>query len=327
MKFTEKVPEYNIDLDLPPDQRWSEVIESERHTILTLCEGYREFIPEEQCWKVKLVNIMYRSMFGKYLDEVLFLRDDLREPLLPIMNISYDLSSHSFVRDGLGCSAGFVQGKNPIHIRTLDWDVRGMGKATRIFNFWKGDRMFVTAGVPGFAGVLSGMLPGAYSVCINWLPSSSVIPSPFSISPVFLIRLVLEEADTFEEAVDLLQRHIMASSAGFTVCGAKRGQFCVIERSELEDSTRTSSTTQTNHFIGKELNYLNDNLHHETEGYMSLYEDSVERRKELTKSLSKFKGDIGDSIEKLNCVLKGDTQQKIAFCPGTGEYIVMRRSK
>jgi hypothetical protein len=64
-----------------------------------------------------------------------------------------------------------------------------MGPATRLFRFHRGARKFVSVGVPGQVGVLSGILPYAYSVTINWAPPVA-FPS-FNLADPFLYQKIL----------------------------------------------------------------------------------------------------------------------------------------
>src|SRR6185369_4971423 len=89
-------------------------------------------------------------------------------------------------------------------------------------------REFVSVGVPGQVGVLSGMLPKAYSVTINWAPPAS-FPS-FDFGPAFLVRDTLETCDTYDAAVHALEQTKLSTSVFFTVCGTEKDQACVIER-------------------------------------------------------------------------------------------------
>jgi hypothetical protein len=71
-----------------------------------------------------------------------------------------------------GCTAGAVRlaDGRAVHVRNMDWPLQPIRTATRLFRFTDGDREFVTVGLPGLVGALSGMVPGAYSVTINYAP-------------------------------------------------------------------------------------------------------------------------------------------------------------
>src|SRR5579871_4664320 len=146
-----------------------------------------------------------------------------------MLNCAYELS-HLRVPKLFGCTAGvrWFDGLGMVHVRNLDWPLPTMAAATRLFRFRKGNREFVSVGVPGQVSVLSGMLPGAYSVTINWAPPTSM--PTFQFGPAFLLRHTLENCDSYAAAVQTLQRTPLSTSVFYTVCGAERDQACVIER-------------------------------------------------------------------------------------------------
>lgn len=100
----------------------------------------------------------------------------------------------------LGCTCGAVKlgPERVVHVRNMDWPVKDMGKATRVFRFVDGEREFVTVGVPAMVGALSGMVPGAYSASIDYAPPT--FNPGFDFGPLFLLRRVFETCDTFEKA-------------------------------------------------------------------------------------------------------------------------------
>src|SRR5262249_12809096 len=124
--------------------------------------------------------------------------------------------------------------------------------ATRLFRFRKGSREFVAVGVPGQVSVLSGMLPHAYSVTINWAPPVS-LPS-FEFGPAFLLRDTLETCDTYDAAVRVLEQTKLSTSVFYTVCGTEQGQACVIERTQSAAVVRPVTErglVQANHHVAQ----------------------------------------------------------------------------
>src|SRR4029077_19247286 len=146
-----------------------------------------------------------------------------------VLNCAYELS-HLRWPKLFGCTAGvrWVEGLGLVHVRTLDWPLATMGAATRLFHFRRGARAFVAVGVPGHVGILSGMLPHAYSVTINWAPPAA-FPT-FDFGPPFLLRVTLERCDSYDSGVQTLTFTPLSTSVFFTVCGTEIDQACVIER-------------------------------------------------------------------------------------------------
>ena len=243
-----------------------------------------------------------------------------------MLNCAYELS-HLRLPKVFGCTAGvrWADGLGMVHVRTLDWPLPTMGPATRLFRFRRGLREFVSVGVPGQVSVLSGMLPGAYSVTINWAPPASM-PS-FEFGPAFLLRNTLESCDSYNAAVEALKSTPLSTSVFFTVCGTQFGQACVIERSQRAAGVREmaeSALAQANHHVAARFVRNNKVLREvEEEGF---YEDSGCRAEAMGRALTEG-GPLGslDEVAGLLAVppiFNRYTVQRMAFCPRTGDVSV-----
>jgi len=229
--------------------------------------------------------------------------------------------------NSFGCTAGICSHPElgMLHFRTLDWEyLTQIGASTRIYRFHKRKRMFVVIGILGLAGALSGMLRGAYSVSINYAPS--VKDPGFDFGPLFLLREVLEECDSYGEAVSCLKSTPLSSNVFFTVCGAKREEGCIIERTRNSSSVREydcEPIVQGNHFHAKR--FLQHNEPFEDNEFIC---DSIEREKKLASRLGKAKkSDSLESVFRLADVLpvrNEDTRQKMLFHPKTGDFLLSR---
>ena len=249
-----------------------------------------------------------------------------------LLNCAYELSHLRWPKI-FGCTAGVccVEGVGLVHVRSLDWPLPTMGPATRLFRYRQGTREFVSVGVPGQVGVLSGMLPFGYSVTINWAPPAA-FPS-FDFGPTFLLRDVLETCDTYDEAVQRLTETRLSTSVFFTVCGIELGQACVIERTQRE-SRRVrpmlgSVLTQANHHDAARFATNNDELS-EIEGSDEVFSlaGSTARQQLLASALSDGGAarslDVAAKCLNIAPVLNDDTCQQMVFCPRTGEVKAWR---
>jgi hypothetical protein len=165
--FSADMPTYLIDLGNAETARWAEVISREKRVAGRLVqEAGKEFqrVPELLRW---IFARLYQAAGGLYRGEITAWAEALGVSLgtVTILNCAYELS-HLRWPKLFGCTAGvrWVDGLGMVHVRSLDWPLATMGAATRIFRFRRGAREFVSVGVPGQVGVLSGMLPKAYSV-------------------------------------------------------------------------------------------------------------------------------------------------------------------
>jgi hypothetical protein len=218
--FTTDVPTYLIDLDRDEGRRWEEVISREKTAASRVVEeagSQFERVPELLRW---VFARLYQRSGGLYRGEITSWAEALGVSLgtATILNCAYELS-HLRWPKLFGCTAGvrWVDGLGMVHIRSLDWPLASIGAATRLFRFRRRAREFVSVGVPGHVGVLSGMLPQAYSVTINWAPP--VAFPCFDFGPAFLARDTLETCDTYDAAVRTLTTTRLSTSVFFTVCG------------------------------------------------------------------------------------------------------------
>jgi hypothetical protein len=185
-------------------------------------------------------------------------------------------------------------------------------------------------GAPGHVGVLSGMLPRAYSVTINWAPPGT--RPTFDFGPAFLLRDTLESCDTFEAAITALKKTPLSTSVFFTVCGTEKDQACVIERTQLGAAIRAmkgSVLVQANHHVAKRLRKHNEELHEREEGETeSFYGNSSRRLYTLEAALAQLSPtcalvEVGRALE-IAPVLNEQTCQQMVFCPRAGAIKMWR---
>jgi hypothetical protein len=332
--FTDLVPSYSIDLSRAEAERWAEVISQEKDVASGLVQEAGvafQRVPELLRW---VFARLYQTCGGLYQGEIASWANalDVSPGTITLLNCAYELSHLSWPRL-FGCTAGvrWVDGFGMIHVRTLDWPLVTMGGATRLFHFRRGTREFISVGIPGQVGVLSGMLPQAYSVTINWAPPAS-FPS-FDFGPVFLLRDTLETCDSYDAAVRRLSETRLSTSVFFTICGTVKGQACVIERTQSEASIRSMTgpvLVQANHHVAACFTDNNEAIREVEEGeeVFSL-EGSGRRADILTGSLTEYRlpSKLEDTAQVLDLptVLNTMTCQQMAFCPLTGEVRVRRR--
>ncbi len=329
--YTSEIPQYVIDLGLPEAERWVDVIRAERDVGMRFtndCAATLRMLPS---FARRLIKTAYKWSGGRYVDEIeaIATRLDLKMSDVLAMQCSYELSHASGYL--FGCTAGvrFFPQHGPVHVRNLDWPIASFGDATCIFRFVKGTREFIAVGVVGYVGVLSGMLPGAYSITINYAPTSA-FPG-FDFGPSFLVRDVLETCDTYDEAVYALENTALAAPCFFTVCGAKDGESCVVERGRNDAqlrSARDSVITQANHHVSRPFAPRNAPFLVPSEDGGTVVEFSTQRADMLEEQLRKLPK--GASLEQVASVLdvppvlNDDTYQMMLFAPKTGEWRAWR---
>lgn len=229
-----------INLDLPPRQRWD------------FAAKYSQEINEIiACYWIDLED--YVELIEAYLEEYksLFVPQAYWEEIeglaqhcaytsdqILIANLYYDIVKYAFA-----CTDFAVQEDNSIwHARNLDWwtENKVLQKYTKVFNFTRaGTTVFQSVGWVGFVGVLSGMRPQAFSVTLNAIVSEQ---APGIGQPVaFLLREVLEEVSTFEEAQAKLETTPLIADCLLLLAGVQVQEMVVIERTPKEYQTRAAS--------------------------------------------------------------------------------------
>lgn len=228
--------EHIINLDLPPSKRWEFLVDFRDETNELLHYYLNDFEGADLIFN-GISDYKQQIVSQEYLEETEFIASisDFTADQVLIANLYYDL-----LKFYLGCTAFAAEADETIyHARNLDWhtDNNLLGKHSRIFNFQRnGKTVFKTVSWPGFIGALSGMKPGKFSLTLNAVLSKD---SPEIALPVsFLLRDILNSADSFEQAKTTLETTIIASDCLILLTGIKSTEMAVIERTPKRFSTR-----------------------------------------------------------------------------------------
>jgi hypothetical protein len=152
-----------------------------------------------------------------------------------LANLSYDL-----VVGSLGCSTIVLPTPDgPVIARNMDWWPEGpLARASYIIRCMEGERWkFSSAGFPGAVGVVSALSARGFAVILNAVTS----PDPVCKTgyPVLLhLRRVIEDAADFKDALAMLSKQRLTTSALFTLAGTKNEERVVIERAPKRHALR-----------------------------------------------------------------------------------------
>lgn len=351
MRYLSDVPTRVIDLELPPSRRWADCIAQDRDVARRLLDGgWNDAMVEAAKNKgvprrlLELAaaavrgpfHLAYRASGGRHLDEIRAWARALEANLshLVMMQCMYELSHLAPEKPALGCSSGarWFDGFGMVQTRTLDWAFAAIGPATRLFEWRRGPRRHYTVGMPGMVGALSGMVPGGYSVTINWAPPVA-LPF-FFLGPLFELRACLEECDTYAGAVERLRTSRLASSVFFTVCGVKRGEACVIERVKTrlrgghEAAVREAGDdviAQSNHYQSDALARYNPDFSADSTLLMRTTRaraGQLAARLRACPTLATL--DDAQQVLRKDPVCNAETRQMMVFCPARGDVRVWR---
>ncbi len=165
-----------------------------------------------------------------------------------LANVAYDATVAMF-----GCSTVATETyRGPVLARNMDWWPEALlAKTTYRTRFTRsGCPILTSAGWPGSIGVVSGMSHRGFAITIN------AVAAPEGHDklgyPVLLhIRRVLEDADSFEDALQRLSHTKITTGALFMLVGVENHQRVVIERTPTRHALRWGET-------GKPLVVTND---------------------------------------------------------------------
>ena len=243
-------PTIQIDLARAPDQRWLALADqgSRINALLAACGGPALAILAEQD---EVLAVVRAVMPADHYDELAGLARlaGVDERLLLLANCTYDLGKFR-----LGCSAlAVATGRGPLHGRNLDWWAPddALAAETLICRFINAPAgAFTTIGWPGYLGALSGVAPGRFAVTLNAAFSDD---PPVPRTPVAcVLRRVLEEAATYDEALATLTRTPLSTDCIIMLSGCRDDQLAVIERAPGRHAVR--------HAVGGVIMATNDFL-------------------------------------------------------------------
>lgn len=204
-------------VDLPPD------------AVASVRELFAEVmttVPKKARILAYWVALRTRNRFGReFKAAARVIGADPRD--VTLANLSYDL-----VVGALGCSTVVLPTPDgPVIARNMDWWPEGpLARASYLIRCTDGpDWRFTSASFPGATGVVSGLSSRGFAVILNAVSS----PDPLCKTgyPVLLhLRRVVEDAADFHDALAMLSKQRLITSALFTLVGSTNDQRVVVER-------------------------------------------------------------------------------------------------
>ena len=226
----------HVDLTLPPEVRW-QLTPQQRQQSRELLAAYQEDLGLTAATGAGWLAYAQQLTPPAHWQEMESIARQCQVPLeeAALGNLYYDA-----LKLVLGCTAFAVDTPaGPLQARNLDWS-SGNGLLSRYTVVTKftgapaGE--FATLGWPGFVGVLSAVAPGRFAVSLNAALSLDA-PQP-GMPVVFLLRTVLEQARTFEEAVATLAGAPLPCDCLLLVTGTRAGEMAVVERTPSRHAIR-----------------------------------------------------------------------------------------
>lgn len=228
--------EITIDLQDPPSGRWhlTPTQSQQARELLTLYKadlGLTEDVAEFLSAAAK------RFVRPEHWSELESLATALDLPVIDVAvcNFYYDA-----LKVVLGCTAFAINADGTVlHARNLDWwtENAALARYTTVCHFVGAEAgPFTTIGWPGFIGAFSGIAAGRFAVTLNAVLSLEAAQPAMPV--VLLLRSVLEEARSFDEASAILTNSMLPCDCLLLLTGTRSGEMVVIERTPSRHAVR-----------------------------------------------------------------------------------------
>ncbi|HEY3643121.1 MAG TPA: hypothetical protein VGL31_18655 [Xanthobacteraceae bacterium] len=261
-----------------------------------------------------------------YVAEIAAIAAALDHSGIWFLNGCYQWGCTALVREEAG---------TPWLARTLDWPFPGLGRHVEIARMRGPAGAFDTVTWPGFVGILTACAPGRFAACVNQAPLRRRTRHPWLraydiglnalatgrirfMPPDHLLREVFETCGSFSEARHRLETTPVARPVIYTLAGCRRGERCVIERTEQDFESREEDTGAANDWLRPrpawEARVSSRAL------FTRTYEEAAERNLSRRRQLAAWPGEFarGSFDWVTPPVLNPFTRLAVEMCPGKG---------
>lgn len=253
-----KVATYQLNLDLPPGDRWKDLAVKFRVPIKNLIDYIKEFIVEWSPELKKLVDIVDNDMGSiaytlpaPFNEEIIGIANATGINLgeIVLYNIFYEIFTLCTSIVGEDANGNMLHGRNLDFGLFLGWDIKNDTWAVsellrpliiNIDNMKGGKVQYKTVTFVGFVGLITGVRPGGLSMSLNErfaLEGGFVGLFEWVLNidrtqkwATFLAREVLESNLTFDDALVALSKPTLLAPIYYIVGGAQPGQGAVVTR-------------------------------------------------------------------------------------------------
>jgi len=230
-------PEYVINLDLPPSQRWNQVVADYKTDWAPVLNYFDKLIPPVlQALFDPIIADMDKYIPAPYGDALRGIAEagapHINLGQMIIVNLVYELTAF--------CTSIVAQQNNGtiLHGRNLDYNIPGLRALTIQVDF-QSQNQTIYKGVTwaGYVGLLTGLKPGAFGYTVDERDTPSGMMDNIMALLVnkggsigFNLRNSLGIHDTFEEAIDFVQDIQLMAPVYIIVSGSSAGQGAIVTR-------------------------------------------------------------------------------------------------
>ncbi|XP_064644693.1 N-acylethanolamine-hydrolyzing acid amidase-like [Lineus longissimus] len=242
-------PKFSVNLDLPPEDRWTHVVEVYKSHIPIIRKSLAKYIPPEL---MPLVDFI-ADQFHLFLPDVFTreIKGIAKAAGMPagdvfLLNCLYEITSF--------CTSIVAQDSHGhiIHGRNLDYgndpeETEIFKNATIEIDYQRnGKTIYSATTILGYTGVVNGQRPGAFTVSFDerekHAGAAGAVENFFmafldgGVPDLMLMREVLENATSYKEAVQQITTRKLIADGYYIVGGVQPGEGAVITR----DRTRAA---------------------------------------------------------------------------------------
>lgn len=250
-------PSFDVDLDLPPRQRWVHIAKANFEMMKELAGAYQEAVVHEFGAAAPVASFLSGLMKlpAEYMEELEGFAEagGIRVGLLLRLNVGYDFVAK--------CTSAVVRiDSTCYHLRNMDWSLEALRKMSLSVRFMRSGKPLHTSIVwLGFIGSYTGLATGgsgsgsgggAYSVSMNFRKTGTNLAVHLMRGLVnkklpigLVVRQALERHPTCEGFVrEMLGAQLMAPCY-LTVCGGERGGVVLTLGRNAEQPCRFMDTS------------------------------------------------------------------------------------
>mgnify|MGYP006419127627 FL=1 len=212
-----KVNTYEFNLDLPPEERWVNILTEFKHKFRAVIPHIRSLTDNMMgMFKYPLIGL---TSFMKYSGHIMFEKEILC--ISQYTGLSFEeVLMLQLCYEACSCCTSLVS--HHAFFRTLDWPFDWLDDLTINMEFKKnGNKIFTTTGWVGFVGVMTCTVPQKYSISLNFRQLKdmefvemfnnmlSIVQLKYPMS--YLIRNICENEMSYDDAlINLTTVHIVS---------------------------------------------------------------------------------------------------------------------
>lgn len=252
---TVAAPTYIINLDLPPEERWVELVTIYKSSAPLIVNYFTSALPKEVVLALEKIMGRLDDILGEVGGELRGVAKAFGIDLGIIvgLNFAYELrkwggghpnvTGHSNVTDfePKVCTSIIAQDTDThlFHGRNMDWNLpTDMRNLTVHVQFQRNNRtVYESATYVGFVGVFTGMVAGRYSVSVNErnIGGDPIVNALNALlegaqSVPHVLRNLFEQAYLWQDAVAVLKSVRLAAPVYYIIAGTGANQGVVLTR-------------------------------------------------------------------------------------------------